>query len=243
MVGDDSLQYINCGGSRCVFRLSNEIDNSYLALKVEMYHSEEEQVSETILKQHRKDSMVMERLTASPYVPDIYTACASSQLVEYADNGNLHDLIKEARQTEEDRLSPIDKLRVALQVAEGTAAIHSFEEDGVASLSHNDLDCQQFVLCDGVYKINDFHYAEFIPKNKSSNEMCKLYNEDLFGDHVGLSVDCIEDLLSLLTFLVIQLTLVSTSSTTRLGQLLILTRRWTSPRSIHTRWGMLFGTS
>jgi len=103
--------------------------------------------------------------------------------LEYADNGNLHDMIKAARLSGEDKMPSIDKLRICVQVAQGVAALHSFEKNGVPSLSHNDIDCQQFVNVDGVYKLNDFHWAEFIPKHAKTNEMCRMYSEAYFGTH------------------------------------------------------------
>ena len=114
----------------------------------------------------------MERLTASPYVVDIFTTCGATQVIEYSEGGNLHDLIKIARLAGEDKMPSIDKLRICVQVAEAVAAVHSFEKDGIPSLSHNDLCCHQFLLVDGVYKLNDFHLAKYMKKNKNTNEMC-----------------------------------------------------------------------
>jgi serine/threonine protein kinase len=120
----------------------------------------------------KKDAMVMERLTASPYVADIFTACGATQVIEYSEGGNIHDLIKIARLAGEDKMSSIDKLRICVQIAAAVADMHSFEKDGVPSLSHNDLCCHQFLFVDGVYKLNDFHLAKYMKKNKNTNEMC-----------------------------------------------------------------------
>jgi serine/threonine protein kinase len=119
-----------------------------------------------------KDAMVMERLTASPYVVDIFTTCGATQVIEYSEGGNIHDLIKIARLAGVDKMPSIDKLRICVQIVAAVADMHSFEKDSIPSLSHNDLCCHQFLLVDGVYKLNDFHLAKYMKKNKNTNEMC-----------------------------------------------------------------------
>jgi serine/threonine protein kinase len=114
----------------------------------------------------------MERLTASPYVADIFLTCGATQVVEYSEGGNIHDLIKLARLSGKDTMSSVEKLRICVQVAAAVADLHSFETDNVPSLSHNDLCCHQFLLVDGIYKLNDFHLAVFMKQNKYTNQMC-----------------------------------------------------------------------
>ena len=120
-----------------------------------------------------KDAMAMERLTASPYVADIYSACGLSQIVEYSEGGNIHDLIKIARLSGEDTMSSIDKLKICVQIAAAVADMHSFEKDDIPSLSHNDLCCHQFILVDGIYKLNDFHLSKYLKVNATSHDMCR----------------------------------------------------------------------
>jgi tRNA A-37 threonylcarbamoyl transferase component Bud32 len=112
------------------------------------------------------DAFVMTRLTSSPYVMGIYGYCGSSQVVEYGANGNIHDLVKVARETGEDKLSPLDKLRICVQVATAVADMHSLD------MVHDDLCCHQFILVDGVYKLSDFDFSEFVKRNKETNETC-----------------------------------------------------------------------
>jgi serine/threonine protein kinase len=116
--------------------------------------------------------MVMERLTASPYVTDIFATCGTTQVVEYSEGGNIHDLIKLARLSGNDTMSYVDKLKICVQIAAAVADLHSFETDNVPSVSHTDMCCHQFILVDGVYKLNDFHLAKYMKHNKTTNQMC-----------------------------------------------------------------------
>ena len=98
------------------------------------------------------------------------------------DGGATHDLIKMAR-LRGDSLAAIDKLKIVCQLASGVADMHTFENDGLVSLVHNDICCHQFIFVDGIYKLNDFHLAHFQTKNTTSNEVCKAYNG--YSDHVS----------------------------------------------------------
>lgn len=112
----------------------------------------------------------MERLTASPFVLDAYGNCGASQLTAFAQGGNLHDLIALARRNG-DPMSPLDKLKVGYQVAQGLADMHAIDGDE-PSLVHNDVCCHQFVLIDGVYKLNDFHLSSVETRNRYDGSLC-----------------------------------------------------------------------
>jgi tRNA A-37 threonylcarbamoyl transferase component Bud32 len=96
----------------------------------------------------------------------IYGYCGLSQVVEYGANGNIHDLVKVARETGEDKLSPLDKLRIFVQIATAVADMHSLD------VTHNDLCCHQFILVDGVYRLSDFDFSEFVKRDRETNETC-----------------------------------------------------------------------
>lgn len=166
--GPDSISFINCGGSRCAFRIVN-IDGDPLVLKTQKYRSS---FTEKSYSAARTDALAMERLSASPYVSKLFSGCATSQLVEYSNGGNIHDLIKLARLEGDDTQSPLDKLKINYQVAMAVAHMHTFEDDGIPSLTHNDLCCHQFILVDGIYKLTDFHLSSFHRRNKQTQEVC-----------------------------------------------------------------------
>mmetsp|Transcript_3406 Transcript_3406/g.9673 ORF Transcript_3406/g.9673 Transcript_3406/m.9673 type:complete len:398 (+) Transcript_3406:388-1581(+) len=126
---------------------------------------------------HRQiDATIMEHLTSSPYVMSIHGFCSTSVLTPRArEGGDLYGLINSVRNGGKD-LTSLDKLRVAIQLAEGVAAMH---EAGVA---HNDLDVSQRLFVGGQYRLNDFTYGILIPTNSKTNEACKSTRSDLALD-------------------------------------------------------------
>ncbi len=170
-----NLEFIAYGGNRCTFHIKDADGVTSLALKKQKYkhkprphHKLRKDADNT-----RRDSLTMERLTKSPYVLNIYNQCGASQVLEYASGGNIFNLIQKARKKRRDDMSPEDKLRIAIQIASAVADLHTFEDDGMVSVTHNDICCDQFVYVDGVYKLNDFHLSSFIEKHKNSDEICK----------------------------------------------------------------------
>jgi serine/threonine protein kinase len=136
------------------------------------------------------DAFVMTRLTSSPYVMGIFGYCGLSQLVEYGANGNIHDLVKVTRETGEDKLSPLDKLRICVQIAAAVADMHSLD------VIHDDLCCHQFILVDGVYKLSDFNSSDFVKRDRETNQTCLDHMFDVNPD-VSLSpLFCFVTLLS-----------------------------------------------
>lgn len=160
------FRLVSCGGSRCAFHIT-DTDGMSLALKKGKFrHPAEPSASST------QDGMAMERLSKSPYVLNTYGYCGDTQILEFATGGNIHDLVHRARKEGKDDMPSIDKLRIAIQLITGVADLHTFEEDGIASITHNDICCHQFVLVDGVYKLNDFHLSTFT-KRDNKNQICR----------------------------------------------------------------------
>ena len=114
----------------------------------------------------RKDALIMQQLTTSPYIVDIYGSCALSHLEEIGTNGDLHHRIKLARESHHQEMSPLDKLRTCVQISTAVADMHNV---GVA---HNDICCNQIIFIDGIYKLNDFNLATFQQRHKRTHEPC-----------------------------------------------------------------------
>ena len=118
----------------------------------------------------RKDSMVMEQLTSSNRITNIYSFCATSSLVEYAP-GNLNkyvmptDGMKEVDdEIDDDDPTPVnnigaeEKLEMSLELAKGLAAMHGHSGGVIANV---DVQLGQFSRGkDGLIKILDFNRAE-----------------------------------------------------------------------------------
>lgn len=132
------------------------------------------------LENARRDALVMERLTCSPYVASIYGACGTSQLVEYSAYGNLFDWMKLTRHGQRESPTPVEKLKLAIQIATGVADMHSIDQDqGLVSMAHNDICCHQFMMVDGTFKLGDFHLSTFVKKNQTSGHECEEWNRGM----------------------------------------------------------------
>jgi serine/threonine protein kinase len=143
-----------------------------LLLPMNRFHRE---IYDTSMNRALGDAKIMERLTKSHYVENIYSSCGMSQLLELGEGGCITDLVRAARKAGHDTMDPNDKLKILIQIVSAVADLHSFEDDGIVSVTHNDICCHQFVLIDGIYKLNDFHIASMSKKDKSNN-VCKQGN-------------------------------------------------------------------
>lgn len=113
---------------------------------------------------NRVDAVVMERLTSSDHVVDVYGVCGLSLLTQFA---------SASLTARADRLPPIGKLKLARDVARGLADVHGIADDdsaaaarnggrdGAAALVHNDLNTAHVVLREGdaTPLFNDFNVA------------------------------------------------------------------------------------
>lgn len=135
----------------------------------------------------RVDALVAERLSASPRTYDIYGYCGYGILSEYFYHGDVEEVAYEDDGwLEEDptktgnfeihtKLTGKQKLVLALEMAEGIAVLHGFD-NGV--IVHDDVQVPQFLLNQDktVLKINDFNRAEFMLYDDTIGEYCRYTN-------------------------------------------------------------------
>mmetsp|Transcript_6879 Transcript_6879/g.10879 ORF Transcript_6879/g.10879 Transcript_6879/m.10879 type:complete len:437 (-) Transcript_6879:239-1549(-) len=125
-------------------------------------------------ERHRMDATALDQLTGSPNVLDIYAYCGMSSISELADGSSIKDRI--------DRNGPnmkimnsLERLVIASQVAEALADVHR------SKIIHADVMVDQFILKNGVYKLNDFNRCVFQYQNSSHpypTEICPYHFED-----------------------------------------------------------------
>ena len=133
---------------------------------------------------HRRDAVAMERLTASPFVVNVFGYCGQSAINELADFPfpgvqNLETFNRRMRGKESAYTNAI-KLRMAASIALGVADIHAGgstdPDDMNVYMTHYDLNPRNIALFSGGRpKINDFNIAEFLqydPATKN-NSTCK----------------------------------------------------------------------
>lgn len=83
-----------------------------------------------------RDSIVMERLVASPFALDIYGNCGIAQIVQAAQDSLFTQIVYARKYGDE--MTPQQKLIIGYQVASGVADLHSIDTHG-PSVAHNDL--------------------------------------------------------------------------------------------------------
>ena len=153
----------------------------------------------------RMDALVMERLTSSPNIVDIYGHCAVSVLTEalsmeiesrvISENGYLsgNPLNDKDDVDPKNNFTPTEKLILALEMAEAIAELHGFK-DGV--IVHDDIQLCQFLRSkDGTLKLNDFNRAELMLWDENNQEYCKYNNGLAYGN-----VSIVSDLISMELF-------------------------------------------
>ena len=125
---------------------------------------------------HRRESIALERLTASPHIIDIYSFCGQSTVNEYANfiNGfqDFKTFAKQLRGKNEKKVLRL-KLQIATMIALGVQHIHEIDGPNNATLAHYDINPMNIVVtAGGIPKINDFNVAEFIYWNSRKKERC-----------------------------------------------------------------------
>ncbi|KAG7341036.1 protein tyrosine kinase [Nitzschia inconspicua] len=139
-----------------------------IAMKGSLFHLG---ITEDELEGRKMDAIVQEQLTSSPFVMDIYGLCGTSILAPLATDGSLYDYVFSVRNGGAE-LSPHQKLKVAIHMAEGLAAVHDSVGQKPHSFVHNDLDVSQFIFFNGIFKFNDFNHGQFLLHRRESRRLC-----------------------------------------------------------------------
>jgi hypothetical protein len=139
------------------------------------------------------DALVMERLTPSPRIVDIFGHCGSAVWVEALPfdveetiiHGNGY--MKSDKMENQELLKPLNDLtprarfEMALAMAESIADLHGYA-GGV--IVHDDIQpCQWLKSKDGVLKLGDFNRAEIMDYNEKKKEYCPYNNGRGYGNY------------------------------------------------------------
>ncbi|KAK1739531.1 hypothetical protein QTG54_010074 [Skeletonema marinoi] len=200
------MKMINKGGSRIAFELKQLSDDgmqSKFVYKTVKYHRE---VEFRMVDEQRKDALVMERASSSNFIPNLHGYCSIGVIMDFMPEGNMHDYLKGARlakkKGEDGSLSPVDKLRVAIHIASSVRDLHETGDDKeIPAFFHNDICCHQYLFQNGIFKLNDFNYAQpmaFVKKDttEKENELCLRDSSNMgmwkarsFEEHLAKSND------------------------------------------------------
>uniref|UniRef100_A0A7S2E337 Protein kinase domain-containing protein n=1 Tax=Helicotheca tamesis TaxID=374047 RepID=A0A7S2E337_9STRA len=161
------VKIVGSGYWRDVWKV-RDYDGSTKALKTMVYEHDYEDRN---FDRHRKDALAMERLTASPHVVDIFAFCGNSGIFEFSSGGDINDIIWPSGGGKP-KVTRVERLQIATQVAIGIADMHNVDEVGRSSIAHTDITTSQFILIDGFYKLNDFNRARFMRKFRENGKPC-----------------------------------------------------------------------
>jgi serine/threonine protein kinase len=175
---NETVGVLNHGMWRTVWAVDpRQVTSELLALKV---MKNEHAVDDRNFDRHRRDALVMERLSSSPNIVDIYGFCGNTVLTEFISE-TLEDVVTQDEDEDEaiastdtypTRKTPEGRLRLALDVARGLEAIHSIPGGPIV---HADIQIQQFmVTSDGTVKLNDFNRCRFMPTGNTTGRPCPI---------------------------------------------------------------------
>ena len=186
----NNLWYLGRGHFRQAFCINGTLSPD-VTLKVMRWTSDKEIFSTNRYEKTRMDALVMERLTSSPRITDMYGYCATSILVESLPGEIWETVVPAPRKITRDDLNdeldvdnknamtPTKKIELALEISEALAELHGYRE-GV--ISHDDIDFGQFLRTkNGMVKLNDFNRAKPMLWDPIKEQYCKYYNGHIGG--------------------------------------------------------------
>ena len=159
-----------------------------------------------------RDALIMEKLTSSPRIMNVYGYCSTTVTTEFMQNEiqsrvvpgsgyiqqiDLHDEMDMDMDMDvqpRNQWSAIQKLKIALSMAESIADLHGFH-DGV--IVHNDIQLCQWLQrdngngngndgnddTDGAVVLGDFNRASIMRWNDDQHEYCKFRTGAAFGNY------------------------------------------------------------
>jgi len=126
---------------------------------------------------HRIDAVVMDELSHSQYVVDIFGYCAQSAMNELG-VGDLH----KAEKFFGSEFTGFKKLQLARDVASGIADLQEIDNQKGPLIVHRDIDTANMLLTpDGRLKLNDFNSARLIFWDHVEDRLCGYRDKFLCG--------------------------------------------------------------
>jgi len=184
-------KFLGGGAFRAAF-LQHEPFDPTLVVKVQLYDDSNPFDIERF-EFVRNDALIMERLTASPRIADIYGHCASSIYSEFLPNEAEEQIIpgegdgidpplNDTRDVDpKNKYDISEKLDLALQMAESIADLHGYQ-GGV--IVHDDIQLAQFLFKkDGSLVLNDFNRGETMLFDEKKGGYCRYTNGKGGGEY------------------------------------------------------------
>jgi len=152
----------------------------------------EHNVTKQTFSNVQKDALVMERLSSSPRIVNIFGHCSTSVTVQFIQeeveeiivpgNGMISSSQQQQQLQPRNHYTPTQKLNIALQMAQSIADLHGFD-DGV--IVHDDIQLCQWLRQphNGNFILGDFNRAHIMKYNPHTNQYCKYHNGMGYGNY------------------------------------------------------------
>eukprot|EP00986_Skeletonema_menzelii_P014818 scaffold10345_cov144-Skeletonema_menzelii.AAC.1 len=160
--------YLTSGGYNDLFTLEDTVNgiDPNLAIKI---LQEGTSYTDRNYDRVRRDGLILERSTKSPYVMDIYGFCGFLVLVPFGNEGHLGRVLRNKE------LSSLQKLQYAYEVSAGLTAVHDIDGEKLSAVTQGDLKADQYLVMDGVLKIGDFNRGRFLRRNSTKPDTACTY--------------------------------------------------------------------
>lgn len=145
------------------------------------------------VSQVNRDAVIMEHLTPSPRIMDMYNLCGTSLTVKSMpfsiENGIVPPGSWDSSYKPRNDLSPQTKVQHALEMAESLADLHLYK-GGV--IVHGDIHLGQWLRAsqNSTLVLGDFNLAKVLQWDERKHQYCKYENGRGHGN-VSMLVDCL----------------------------------------------------
>lgn len=169
----NKFEFFTSGGYNDIFWLkaNDKPDDPELAMKILIYGTG---YTDRNFDRVRRDGLILERLTKSPFVMNTYGFCGFDVLTPFSDEGTLSTVLRKWSEGKK-KLSPMTRLQYAVNAALGLAAVHDIDGEGLPSVAHGDLKGHQYLFLDGEMKLGDFNRGRFLRRNSTDPKTACTY--------------------------------------------------------------------
>jgi serine/threonine protein kinase len=187
-----SVDYVGYGLYREVFRFQRYDQQTQFVLKT-LRNTENFRFDIVSTWYIRGEAMLLEKLSSSPRLADIYGFCSFTTLTQvgvgFGDvvvprpnwKLRLQDERPPLPQTPDNQLLPHEKLKLALEMAEGLAELHGYHQ-GV--ICHDDVSMSQWLWNDkGEAFLNDVNTIRVLEWNDDQNDYCPYFTYVKVGEY------------------------------------------------------------
>ena len=91
-----TMSFVRSGSARSAFELKEDIDgiSNKFVYKSIKYRKD---ITKRKVEEQRKDGLLLERMSSSPFIPDIHGYCSLAVMMDFMPEGSMHDYIKGVR--------------------------------------------------------------------------------------------------------------------------------------------------